>query len=139
MKTTALMLLALAAAVMTGCRSGAADSPATDADADTDHGATFREINAEAFKHQGITILSDTQKRHIAQKTDDHTILSRVWKGSDEEFLIQRESRDLKRIDICRVDLATLTVTPVIEERFNPYLEPREPMWTAGPGSDLVH
>jgi dipeptidyl aminopeptidase/acylaminoacyl peptidase len=100
---------------------------------------TFREIDASAFKNQTIQILSDSQKRYFAHKTDDYTILSRVWKGSDSEFLIQRASRDLKRIDICRVDLATLTVDNVIEERFNTYLEPADPMWISGPGSDLVH
>ncbi len=101
--------------------------------------ADFREIDMEEFHDQTITILADGQKRYFAKKTDDYTILSRVWKGSNDEFLVQRTSRDLKRIDYCRVDAATLAVTPTIEERFNTYLEPVDPLWIAGPGSDLVH
>ncbi len=100
---------------------------------------TFREIDVAAFKDQTISILSDSQKRWFARKTDDYTILARAWKGSDDEFLVQRASRDLKRIDICRVDVETLTARNVIEERFNTYNEPQDPMWVAGPGSDLVH
>jgi dipeptidyl aminopeptidase/acylaminoacyl peptidase len=100
--------------------------------------ASFREIDASAFKDQTVSILSDSQKRWFAHKTDDYTIMARVWKGSDDEFLIQRASRDLKRIDICRVDVENLTVQNVIEERFNTYNEPADPLWIDGPGSDLV-
>ena len=100
---------------------------------------TMREIDVAAFKDQTVAILNDTGERHFARKTDDYTILSRVWMGSNDEFLIRRASRDLKRIDFCRIDVETLTVTNVIEERFNTYNEIRDPMWVAGPGSDLVH
>ena len=99
---------------------------------------SFREIDVAAFKDQTVSALGDGQKRYFAHKTDDYTILSRVWKGSDSEFLIQRSSRDLKRIDVCRVDVATLTVNNVIEERFNTFQETRELMWVSGPGGDLV-
>jgi dipeptidyl aminopeptidase/acylaminoacyl peptidase len=99
----------------------------------------MREIDVAAFKDQTLSLLADTRKRHIAQKTDDYTVLSRVWMGTDGEVLIRRASRDLKRIDICRVDLATGEVNNVVEDRFNTYQELRDPVWVSAPGGDLVH
>lgn len=100
---------------------------------------SFREIDMAAFKDQTLTVFSDESKRHIARRTDDYTITSRVWMGTSGEFLIRRASRDLKRIDICRVDVATLNPVNVIEERFNTYNELRDPVPVAGPEGDLVH
>ena len=99
----------------------------------------MKEINVAAFKDQTISILNDRQKRYYAKCTDDYDIMSTVWMGNDQEFLITRMSRDLKCMDICRVDVSTNTVKPIIKERFNTYLETRSLMWTDGPGSDLIH
>lgn len=99
----------------------------------------MREIDVSAFKDQTVGAINDRQKRHYAKRTDDYSIMASVWMGDNDEFLFTRMSRDLKRMDICRVDVATLTIKPIIEERFNTYLETRGLMWTDGPGSDLIH
>lgn len=99
----------------------------------------MRPIDVSAFKDQTVGTINDTQKRHYAHKTDDYTINSNVWMGSSNEFFFTRMSRDLKRMDICRVDVETLTPKTIIEERFNTYLETRGLLLTDGPGSDIIH
>ena len=44
--------------------------------------------------------------------------------GSDS-FILIRQSRDLKRLDICRVDAKTGETTVLMEERLNTYIETR--------------
>lgn len=96
----------------------------------------MRPIDAEAFKDQTLGVINDEPKR---ERFDDFTLVSTVWLGNADEFFFTRMSRDLKRMDICRVDVETLAVKPIIEERFNTYLETRGMVLTDGPGSDIIH
>ena len=93
-------------------------------------------IEAGAFKDQTVGIINDEPVETVY---DDYTLRSNVWLGDNNEFFLSRMSRDLKRMDICRVDVATLTVKPIIEERFNTYLETRGMLLTNGAGSDIIH
>ncbi|MDL2320249.1 S9 family peptidase [Alistipes sp. OttesenSCG-928-B03] len=97
----------------------------------------MREIEAGVFKDQTIGVI----KTNDTPKTigDDYTIINSVWMGDDSEFFFTRMSRDLKRMDICRVDVETLTPKTLIEERFNTYLETRGLVLTDGPGSQMIH
>lgn len=96
----------------------------------------MRYIEAGAFKDQTVGIIDD---KPVETVHDDYTLSSTVWLGDNDEFFLTRTSRDLKRMDICRVDVATLTVKPIIEERFNTYLETRGMLLTNGAGSDIIH
>ncbi|RZJ81334.1 MAG: S9 family peptidase, partial [Chryseobacterium sp.] len=49
-----------------------------------------------------------------------------------------RTSRDLKRIDIGTIDIATSKVTPLIDERFNTYVEVNRP-GLINNGKELIH
>ena len=96
----------------------------------------MRYIDAGAFKDQTVGVIND---KPVDKVYDDYTIRSVVWMGGNDEFFLTRMSRDLKRMDICRADVATLTVKTLIEERFNTYLETRGMLLTNGPGSDIIH
>ena len=97
----------------------------------------MREIDVSAFKDQtaGVIYANDPVKKIY----DDYTLYSYTWMGDNKEFFFTRTSRDLKRMDICRVDVETLSVKTIIEERFNTYLETRGLILTNGPGSDIIH
>lgn len=96
----------------------------------------MRFIETDAFKDQVVGIVNDRSPRIVH---DDFTVSPRVWMGDNREFFFTRMSRDFRRMDICRVDVETLTVRPIIEERFNTYLEQRGIQLTDGAGSDIIH
>ncbi|MGE8293302.1 MAG: prolyl oligopeptidase family serine peptidase, partial [Sphingobacterium sp.] len=59
------------------------------------------------------------------------------WLGNNEEFYISRSSRDLKRIDLLKVNVNG-AVNPIIQERSNVYLDVQKPLLTEN-GKRLVH
>ena len=48
------------------------------------------------------------------------------WLGDNNGFYINRLSRDLKRMDVCRVDVGADSVRTIISERMNTYVEGRD-------------
>lgn len=93
-------------------------------------------VETFAFKDQNMGILDG---KPVRTRTDDYTINSNVWMGGNNEFLIQRLSRDARRMDICRVNVNTKEVKAIIEERSNFYLGTETPVLTNGEGSDIVY
>ena len=61
---------------------------------------------------------------------------SATWMGTNDSFWLIRRSRDLKRLDLCRVDLAADSTRTVVAERLNSYVENRSPKFL--PGGDFV-
>ena len=61
---------------------------------------------------------------------------SMVWKGDDKGFYLMRSSRDLKRWDLCRVDLGADSTRTLLSERMNTYVETRQPRFL--PSGDFV-
>ena len=49
-----------------------------------------------------------------------------VWLGNKDKFYYNRVSRDLKRMDVCAVEIGTDTSKVIIEERMNTYIEVRD-------------
>lgn len=96
----------------------------------------LRKVDISAFKDQTVGMM---QGEPIKIQKGEFTIRIPVWMGDDSEFYFNRTSRDLKRIDICRVDVKSLEVKPVIEERFNTYIEKIELKNPNGKGGDLIH
>jgi dipeptidyl aminopeptidase/acylaminoacyl peptidase len=60
------------------------------------------------------------------------------WQGDNTGFYFYRTSRDLKRIDLCRAQIAQDTAQTVIEERLNTYVETR-PLLLVNNGKEFVH
>ncbi len=82
---------------------------------------TGKELALSLFKDQNIAVWADPGK--INQRDDDWRPLK--WLGTSDKFYFTRTSRDLKKVDVCVADVATGTIKPLIEERFNTYIETR--------------
>ena len=93
-----------------------------------------RQVPVAAFKNQ--TISSWNADRNKNSYKGKHYI--NYWLGNDEDFYIARSSRDLKRIDILAVNVATGQPRTVIEERSNVYLDVKKP-YLINNGNQLIH
>jgi len=82
-----------------------------------------RKLAISLFKDQSV----DLFRKPSLRKNRDDDFSPNLWLGNNSQFFLSRTSRDLKRIDICRVEVATTQLTPVIEERMNTYVEIRTP------------
>ncbi len=82
---------------------------------------SHKKISTELFKDQTVSLWSTPA---LASSRDDDW-RSNIWLGTTDKFYFTRTSRDLKRIDVCVADVKTGTVKPLIEERFNTYVEVR--------------
>ena len=95
---------------------------------------TYKKLSVAAFKDQSISVWS----KPALNKDRDNEFRPSVWLGNDSRFYFSRTSRDLKRIDIGTVDIATGKVTPIIDERFNTYVEVNRP-GVVNDGKELIH
>ena len=91
-----------------------------------------KKVAWNAFKDQDGDILNAEMKAEDAYK--DYR--SMKWLGDDKGFWLLRGSRDLKRWDLCRVDLSADSTRTVVSERMNTYVETRQPKFL--PGGDFV-
>jgi dipeptidyl-peptidase 4 len=94
----------------------------------------IHKINASLFKDQEIAVWSADQDKR--SRDDDFRTIK--WLGDSSMFYFSRTSRDLKRIDICAVDVATREVKVLVEERMNTYLELRKPFFFNN-GKEFIH
>ncbi|MBV9987588.1 MAG: DPP IV N-terminal domain-containing protein [Chitinophagaceae bacterium] len=93
-----------------------------------------KELPVSLFKDQDLTIWSDPGM--INTRDDDWRPIK--WLGNNDRFYFTRTGRDLKKIDICTVDIKTGTVKPLIEERFNTYIELRR-LGLVNDGKEFIH
>ncbi len=93
-----------------------------------------RNLSISLFKDQAIDIF----RKPSLRKNRDDDFAPQLWLGNNNQFFFSRTSRDLKRIDICRVDVATAKVSVVIEERMNTYVEIRTP-GLVNDGNEIIH
>jgi len=82
-----------------------------------------KEISIAQYKDQSINIYAEPAK--ISSRDDDFRPL--IWLGNENQFYMSRTSRDLKRIDLCLVDIKTGAIKTIIEEKLNTYVEVRRP------------
>ncbi len=82
---------------------------------------THQLIITSLFKDQDLGLWSAPQLQ--SSRDDDTRPL--LWHGTNEKFYLTRTSRDLKRIDVLAADVAKGTVSALIEERLNTYVETR--------------
>ncbi len=90
----------------------------------TDQGDKKVDLELEAFKDQTLSVLASPSK----PSSRDDKRRFRTWLDPTGKFVyLYRTSRDLKRIDLVRVELVSGEDEVVIEERLNTYVETRNP------------
>ena len=94
---------------------------------------TKKELDIRQFKDQNLNIWSATNK--VNTRDDDYR--PSVWLGTNDKFYFNRTSRDLKRIDICQVNINTNSVKVLVEERMNTYVETRK-LGLVNNGTELI-
>ncbi len=95
---------------------------------------TKKELDIKQFKDQAISIWTQPAK----QNTRDDDWRPTVWQGTSGKFYFNRTSRDLKRIHVCEVDIATGSVKQLIDENMNTYVELRR-LGVVNGGTELIH
>lgn len=95
---------------------------------------TYKKLNTAAFKDQTVSVWAAP----LLNKDRDNEFRPSLWLGNNSKVYFQRTSRDLKRIDVCMVDINTGAVTPLIDERFNTYVEVSRP-GLVNDGKELIH
>lgn len=92
-------------------------------------------IDVDTFKDQSISILSAP----AIKTNEDDEMQWRYWLSPDDSRLyFERTSRDLKRVDFCYADTESGTVTVLIEERLNTYIDTETPGLVNG-GKEFIH
>jgi dipeptidyl-peptidase 4 len=94
---------------------------------------TNSRLNTSAFRDQNMSIYSAPP----LQSSRDDDYRSTKWLGDADKFYMTRTSRDLKRIDVCVVDIKTGSIKPIIEERLNTYVESRR-VGVVNGGKELI-
>lgn len=83
----------------------------------------MRQLPIATFKDQTVGVWSEDYP--ISSRDDDFR--PSFWLGDEDEVYFSITSRDLKRVDVCRWNLASNTKEVVIEERSNAYIDFIEP------------
>lgn len=97
-------------------------------------GKTYKEIKVKAFKDQDVRV--QTAPRKQKDMFDDYVPM--VWQGNNNSYFVWRISRDMKRWDLCKADIASDSLKVLVEERMNTYVETR-PTKLVNEGKELIH
>ena len=97
-------------------------------------GASFKEIKSQAFKDQEVSL----QGARRTAKDNYLDYWKNEWLGDNTGFYMVRQSRDLKRLDLCRVDVDSDSTKTIISERERTYVEYRAPFLIGG-GKQILH
>lgn len=97
-------------------------------------GASFKEIKSQAFKDQEVSL----QGARRTAKDNYLDYWKNEWLGDNTGFYMVRQSRDLKRLDLCRVDVDSDSTKTIISERERTYVEYRTPFLIGG-GKQILH
>jgi len=95
---------------------------------------SFKKLNTAAFKDQSVSVWGAPS----LNKDRDNEFRPSIWLGNNSKIYFSRTSRDLKRVDVCTIDINTDVVTPVIDERFNTYVEINRP-GLVNDGKEIIH
>jgi len=95
---------------------------------------SFKKLNVSAFKDQSVSLWPAPS----LNKDRDNEFRPSLWLGDNSKLYFSRTSRDLKRVDICTADISTGVVNPVIDERFNTYVEINRPGLVKNTG-EIIH
>ncbi|WP_316929188.1 DPP IV N-terminal domain-containing protein [Nitritalea halalkaliphila] len=97
-------------------------------------GEEMRKLPVQTYKDQSLGVYSLSYPIEQA----DEVFKPVVWLGDDNGFYFSITSRDLKRIDICRWDLAEDEKKVLVEERSNTYIEIKKP-YLVNNGRQFIH
>ena len=87
-----------------------------------------REVDMSKYKEQMLFIAPKP-----ATNADRYARPMRhVWQGDNTKFYVIRQSRDIKRADLCVVDVATATAKDVVVEQMNTSIEWQMPFLVNG-------
>ena len=92
-----------------------------------------KEIATGRFKDQTLSIARKPREQKQRHMYDQPS----VWLGDENRFFVTRSSRDLHRIDICSYTIGQDSLTSIIEERMNTYIEVR-PLSALDNGKELI-
>ncbi len=95
--------------------------------------ATCKQIKVDAFKDQDFSI----QRGRRLAKDSYNDYYSSKWLGDETGFYLLRQSRDIKRIDLCWVGVGADSAKVIIPERSNTYIETRTPYLLKG-GKEMI-
>jgi len=84
---------------------------------------SYKKLNTNAFKDQTVSVWGAP----MLNKDRDNEFRPSIWLGNNSKIYFQRTSRDLKRVDVCTIDINTGAVASLIDERFNTYVEINRP------------
>ncbi|MCM1178289.1 MAG: prolyl oligopeptidase family serine peptidase [Clostridium sp.] len=93
-----------------------------------------RTVKINAFKDQA----TELSYAEYSQKDAYKDFWGYKWLGDENGFYIVRQSRDLKRMDICRIDMDSDSTRTIISERMNTYVENR-PLKLIRGGKQIIH
>lgn len=93
-----------------------------------------KKISTSAYKDQELSLWSAPE----VKKNRDDEDKPDLWLGTNDKLYFTRTSRDLKKIDICQLDVKSGAVTPLIKEEFNTYVEVNRAGLVNG-GQELIH
>jgi dipeptidyl-peptidase-4 len=95
---------------------------------------TYKKLNVAAFKDQSVSLWQAPS----LVKDRDNEFRPSIWLGNNSKIYFSRTSRDLKRVDICTIDINSENVSPLIDERFNTYVEINRPGLVKD-GQEIIH
>ncbi|WP_316833405.1 S9 family peptidase [Pedobacter nutrimenti] len=95
---------------------------------------TSKKLNIAAFKDQSVSLWQAPS----LNKDRDNEFRPSLWLGNNSKIYFSRTSRDLKRVDICMIDINSGKVSPLIDERFNTYVEVNRP-GLVNDGQEIIH
>jgi dipeptidyl-peptidase-4 len=95
---------------------------------------SFKKLDINAFKDQSVSLWSAPS----LNKDRDNEFRPSIWLGTNSKIYFSRTSRDLKKVDVCMVDINTEKVSPLIDERFNTYVEINRPGLVKD-GAEIIH
>jgi len=78
-----------------------------------------REVDMAKYAEQMLFICNRPMKHADMYKRP----MRMVWQGDNTKFYVIRQSRDIKRADLCVVDVATATAKDVVVEQMNTSIE----------------
>ena len=97
-------------------------------------GASARQIKSQAFKDQEVSL----QSARRTAKDNYLDFWKNEWLGDNSGFYLVRQSRDLKRLDLCWVGVDSDSTKTIISERERTYVEYRTPFLIGG-GKQILH
>ncbi|MEG2758816.1 MAG: prolyl oligopeptidase family serine peptidase, partial [Rikenellaceae bacterium] len=91
------------------------------------------QVDVSLFKDQ-TTYINTVDK---LKRNSQDTIQPTIWRGDNSTIYLTRTSRDIKRIDIAKIDIPTLKTTSIVRDSMNVSIETRD-IRVLGSGKEVI-